>query len=151
MLRFREVRNDDSEILLVGPRQNNGEFDWFPLIRLEYTDEWGDDAEEPYHCSVLVVSPSKAKETGVWERACACVGVEPTEVGDREELAQCEILVSYGNGAPMWQRFGGNKRRLLSAARREAKILCGINFGFAMDRPINRMGTTGWRWIRGEL
>lgn len=150
-MKFTVLRNDDYEYTLIGEKQNNGEFDWYPLIRLEYTEQWGDEPEAPYHCSLLVASPAQAKETGAWKKACESSGLSSDERNWASEAGQCEILLQYGTAAPMWQSYGKNKRTLLRLARQQNTILCGFCFGMWMDKPVNRMGTTGWQWIRGEL
>lgn len=150
-MNFQELRNDSDEILLVGPKQNNGEFDWFPLIHLEYTDEWGDECREPYYVTLLVVSPQQAQEGGAWEKACNCCGVPEEARATMDEMGQCQVLLDHGTSTPVWQALGTNKRTLLREARREAVVLCGFTFGFAMDRAVNALGTTGWECVRGEL
>ena len=61
-----------------------------------------------------------------------------------------EALHSYGVYTPVWSKDGNNCARLMREARQEARQ-CEFLFGFYLDRPVNRIGTTGWESLRGDL
>lgn len=134
----------------VSSKLNNGEFDYWMVIDFVNMEEaCGRDNEgQPrYHVALNIVSPSEAGS----ELAKAFECCNTPEEYQSDEMAQVEALSSYGVYAVTWQQAGNNVAKLMRAARQEAKIQAGITFGFAMDRAVNRIGTTGWEALRGDL
>lgn len=136
---------------LVSPKLNNGEFDYWLVIEFTNMDDaCGRDNEgKPhFHVGISAVSPSQAGADNL-QRAFFSCGMEAEEFFGND-LARVEALHSYGVRSELWQQLGNNASKLMSEARRQAKVCAGL-FGFYMDGPKNRIGTTGWEALRGDL
>lgn len=153
-LKFKKLSGDMNWLAYgakwVSKRLNNGEFDYWLVLELANMDDAcgrDNEGQARYHASLAVVSPTEAK--GELERAFDCCGVPDNAKG--EPLVQVEALHSYGVHAVTWQASGNNAHKLLKEGKREATLQSSFTFGFAMDRPVNRIGTTGWEALRGDL
>ena len=62
-----------------------------------------------------------------------------------------EALANYGIFSTLWTGTGNNIKQLMREAHEQAAILCGMFFGFAMDRVQNGLGNTGWDFISGQI
>lgn len=139
----------------ISNRQNNGEFDyWFVIELINWQEAVGDrDAPDAtYNVSLSVVSPSQAGEQNL-KAAYECCGItqdilDTAKANGYLEEAQVEFLHSYGVHTPVWDQDGNNYRALLQQARAEAREV-GTLFGFYMDRPVNKIGETGWESLKG--
>ena len=153
MERLKKIRDDDYEQMFIGRPEHNGDFKWFPVIKLEYTDEWGDANEQkdtPYYVSLRVVSPEAAGQKGL-DDAFSCCGIENMDDDVlKQEIVQVEMLSEYGTFAQVFSKMGKNKRDLLNQASKELEMLR-IFFGFYMDRQVNMIGNTGWDFVKGEI
>jgi hypothetical protein len=152
-IRFRFLTGDVNWLAYggkwVSPKQSNGEFDYWLVIELvNMEDACGGDAREKYNVTLSAVSPSEAG-TNLASALQSC-GVEANDPSATNVLAQVECLHSYGIHVPLWIGNGNNAHKLLREARREARPATGL-FGFYMDRAVNRIGTTGWEAIRGDI
>lgn len=135
----------------VSPKQSNGEFDyWLVLELVNMDDGCGRDNEghARYNVTLSAVSPSEAGANTA--RALASYGIDANDPAATNVLAQVECLHSYGIHVPLWIGNGNNAHKLLREARRAARPATGL-FGFYMDRAVNRIGTTGWEAIRGDI
>jgi len=58
-------------------------------------------------------------------------------------------LQSYGTAVPVWSKEVDDDKldQAIQEARDQALGVDGM-FGFYLDRPVNRMGETGWDWLR---
>ena len=140
----------------ISTRQNNGEFDYYFVIELLNWRETVGEREAPpetYNVSLSVVSPQQAQDKIAAALDCCGITEEmlptATENGYRD-TALVEALHSYGVHTPVWSKDGNNWRALMREARQEARQ-CEFLFGFYLDRPVNRIGTTGWESLRGDL
>jgi hypothetical protein len=140
----------------ISTRQSNGEFDYYFVIELLNWRETVGEREAPpetYNVSVSVVSPQEAQDK--IGAALDCCGITEamlrtaTENGYRDSVL-VEALYNYGTHTPVWSGNGNNWRALMREARQEARQ-CEFLFGFYLDRPVNRIGTTGWEALRGDL
>ena len=159
MVRFHFLTGDASPEVYGGKwisnRQSNGEFDYYFVIELMNWEEAvgeRDAAGKPtYNLSLTVVSPQQAGEKHL-ESAYSCCGIEDEMLetakknGSLVEV-QVEALHAYAGGVPVWGEDGNNWRKLFKEARKQAEIST-IMFGFVMDRPVNRIGETGWEALR---
>ncbi len=132
----------DGDMLYLGPKDNNGEFDWWPVVRLRQ-----DEDDNTYTCELLVVAPDVVPP-GEKERARECCDWPQDPNAPAADWV--EPLVSYGIYACVWSAEGTNKRHLMKQVR-EQLTCCRSLFGFYMDRYQNRLGATGWDLIRGVL
>jgi hypothetical protein len=130
---------------------NNSEFDYYLVIELMNWHELGYEEQPRYNVCLSAVSPQQAGEEHL-QRAYDCVGLTPDMLeslkasGNLAE-AQVEALHSYGGVAPVWQADGDNWKSLMQQARAEAQCCEGL-LGFYLDRPVNRIGETGWEALR---
>jgi len=137
----------------ISNKQSNGEFDYYFVIELlNWEETVGNEApKETYNVTLSVVSPQEAEEHIA--RAMDCCGITEEMLGAANgyrDHALVEALHSYGVHVPVWSKDGNNWRKLIGEARQEA-MGCECMFGFYMDRPVNRIGTTGWEFLRGDL
>ena len=140
----------------ISTRQSNGEFDYYFVIELLNWRETVGEREAPpetYNVSLSAVSPHEAQDK--IGAALDCCGITEamlrtaTENGYRDSVL-VEALYNYGTHTPVWNKDGNNWRALMREARQEARQ-CEFLFGFYLDRPVNRIGTTGWEALRGDL
>lgn len=135
----------------VSQKLNNGEFDyWLVIELLNMDDACGRDNEgkDKYNVSLSCVSPGEAGRENI-EKAKECCGWEDG-AHTLNDLGLVEMLHSYGVSAHLWQADGNNAHKLIRKAKEQAKITS-FTFGFMMDRAVNRIGTTGWEAIKGDI
>ena len=132
----------------VSNKFNNGDFDyWFVLEFINWEDATGElNDGKKYVASLSVVSPSEAGEENL-NKALECCGMPEVELND---LIKVEVLHSYGVYTQIWSESGNNANKLIKLAKEQAKVN-EFMFGFAMDKPVNKIGTTGWESLRGDL
>ena len=136
----------------VSPKLNNGDFDYWIVMDFNNMDEacGSDNKGQPkYHIDLSAVSPHEAGEQNI-ARAYDCCGVVGEAREQADSLCLVECLHSYGTKALLWQSSGNNAHKLLKEARKQAACASGL-FGFYMDGAKNRIGTTGWEAIRGDI
>lgn len=140
----------------ISNRQNNGEFDyWFVIEFINWIDAVGErEAPAKYNVTLSVVSPQKAGVDNL-RRAMESCGVDECFLsripeGKARQEVIVELLHSYGVSVPVWSEDGDNRKSLVRQARRESQVASGL-FGFVMDRPVNRIGATGWEALRGDM
>lgn len=151
MPRFKKLFDSDDQAKWISNRLNNGDFDYWMVIDAKYLPEWAGEAEARqmggnHLVDLSVVSPSEAGKKNL-EAAAESQGRETKGLSDEEKA---EMLADYGVAATMWHDTGNNLRNLLKKAKEEAQKVEGL-FGFYMDRQLNRMGNTGWDFIKGEI
>jgi hypothetical protein len=134
----------------VSQELNNGDFSYWLVIEftnfVECTGETLDGF--PYHVQINAVAPSQVSAENLGQ-AFGSAGIEEDQdlIND---LMRVEALDSYGVKAVLWQQTSKNAYKLLREAKKQAQVCEGL-FGFFMDSPKNRIGTTGWEAIRGDL
>lgn len=155
IMRFKELSGDvnwkDYGCKLISPKLNNGDFDYWLVIEFTNMDDAcgrDNEGQAPYHVGISAVSPSEAGPSKL-ASALDCCGMEGGEAAGNE-LAQVEALHSYGVRSELWQSSGSNAGKLMVEARKQADVCAGL-FGFYMDTPKNRIGTTGWEALKGDL
>jgi len=136
----------------VSAKQNNGEFDyWYVMDVINWEDATGDKEQGTYNVSLYSVSPSEAGPDSLKD-AFACCGMDSdrdTELR-ADPLVQVEALASCGIYAQLWSENGNNLNKLMRQAREQARM-ASILYGFYMDRPANRIGTSNWDAQRGNI
>lgn len=132
--------------LRVSRRLNNGDWDyWIVLEVVNMGEACGDDFPHKYMVGLSAVSPEAAGPEKV-ARA-----IEDLNIGDDpDEMVKVEGLHEYGVCARLWSDSGNNARVLMQEARRQADFI-ELLFGFAMDKPQNRLGHNGWDLIKGDI
>jgi len=152
-VKWREMSNGHSDqTKLISPRLNNGDWDYWLVIEIiDWVDVAGEDeAPVKWHVQLAAVAPDAINDTKK-QSALQYYGVALEDADWSNSLFAVEILYSYGTSAFLWQESGDNLRQLLITAKSEADMLGAVLFGFAMDRPQNAIGTTGWDAISGNL
>lgn len=110
------------------------------------------DPSQPYHCDLHEVDVASEQLASALE----CNGLDESEMADRQEpgkqWALAEALSSYGAYAPLWQDGGRNAHELIRAAKRESRRLATDSAAYeaAMDRPVNRIGSTAREYQAGD-
>lgn len=135
----------------VSKKLNNGEFDYWLVLKVDNWNEYERNPKETYLVSLLSVSPSEAGQDKL-DSAFRCCGLDSDEQAElrKDSMVQVESLVSYGVYAQLWTASGNNLRKLLKVAHEQADIASSL-YGFYMDRPQNRIGTDGWEMQRGNI
>ena len=158
MVRFKFLTGDASPEIYgakyVSNPQSNGEFTYYFVIELmNWIESVGerDAPPEKYNVSLTAVSPEQAGEKHL-EEAYSCCGVTDDILDNVKKngcLAdlQVESLHAYAGGCPVWSKDGNNWRALLKEAREQAQVSA-VMIGFIFDKPVNRMGETGWECLK---
>lgn len=135
----------------ISNKLNNGEFDYWLVLELVNMDDAcgrGNEGQPRYHVSLSAVSSDQAGPSNVKKAFDSCGWT-----GDEDfmcDAVRVECLHGYGISALLWQSSGKNAHKLIKEARRQSQVATGL-FGFYMDTPKNRIGTTGWEAIKGDL
>lgn len=148
-MRMRVIHDYDCDKLWFSRWIDRGDFPFLFAIKLEYLEDHGEEIVKSlgkYIVSVRAVSPAAAGEENVKQalRSCGWEGMPDSQ----EAIA--EVLLDYGTYATLGEFHGNNVKSLLKQAReclRESDMF----FGFKMDRAQNRIGSTGWDFIRGDI
>lgn len=136
----------------ISRKLNNGDFDyWLVMEIVNWPEAIGErEASElgaTYNVTLSAVSPAEAGADNL-RSAMQCCGIDETPT---DPITQVELLHEYGISSPVWSENGNNLRRLMRESRRHADTMGDMLFGFAMDAPKNRLGTTGWECLRGDI
>lgn len=147
---MNKVRDDDSQILWISRELNNGDWPYYLILELQYTEYWDSEWANKglYFVSVYAVSPVAAKDKIADAARSMSMTDETLKAFPAPE--QAIALKEYGIAVPLLQKQGNNKRRLLAEAHEQLPVMEGM-FGFYMDRPVNAIGDKGWDLIKGDL
>lgn len=147
-MRLTTICDHGSEKLMVGPITDHGDFPFRLFLRVQYNDGvW--EGLGKYIVTIGCVSPDAAGEDGC-KRVRDWVGMQEEEWSALDHKYKCEVMIRYGRYVTFGQWNGNNLRKLLQHARGQLRQ-DDFMFGFAMDRPQNALGATGWDVIRGNL
>lgn len=151
-VQFTKHDRDDEIYWVARKPLNNGEFDyWFVMIIQDITHAMSDPPSK-YYATLWVIAPDlPTKET--IESYMSPLGLnehedESVEQFDKPVVAM--LLAEAGCGVPVKQ-IGGNNIAVLERQLRNETELVEMLFGVYMDRPVNRIGTTGWDMLKGEI
>lgn len=103
-----------------------------------------DCAESLRSCGWELASDGSIIEEHGGDTVCDAAGAD---------LALVECCHGYGAAAPLTDASGNNYRALIRAAIAESRSLCGDpdKYSDAMDRPVNRIGTSARNYMIGKL
>lgn len=140
---------------------------WYVIEFINMLDHCGSDVwgQAPFIVEVSVVCPDSVSDTDR-ESAWTSCGWDTSDMEITDEMT-VEVFHSYGLKAPVWQHSCGTpttddgeepegvdwekeSEEALSYAKKVAIVIDGL-FGFFMDQPLNRMGTSGWGFASGNL
>jgi hypothetical protein len=127
----QKLKNDDWHYFLVAAVRDMREF----------SDETG---------FLVEVSAASAEAAGgdAVRQALDSSGEEGTE--DLDDQSVAVELVNYGCCATLWHKIVPEEVGADVMAKSEAERI-NMLFGFYMDQTMNRMGATGWDFIKGNL
>lgn len=136
----------------ISTERNNGDWPYRMILELINMHEaTGDEKQPKYAVELRVVSPQAAGEVNVKKAADGYSEVWLENLPpSRRELMRYEMLDDYGVSAILFQETGNNARSLIRQARLESSAADCL-FGLYMDRPLNKIGTTGWDAIAGNI
>lgn len=142
------IQDGDYEKIWMSKVQNQGEFNFFYLFVLEYLDEiMGEEAPAKYNISIRVISP-ELNEEKCRNELKSVSGIDYDEASDESKVM---ALNNYGIFATVFSEAGNNKAKLVKQAVGELNTINFIKFGYAMDKAQNRIGSTGWDFVRGDI
>lgn len=137
----------------VSPKLNNGDWDYWLVIEfINFLDATGEMIDGlPYVIEISAVSPDAAGYSNV-KHALESYGWSDQLEGfkDPDPLLIIEALHGYGISAHLWSAPGDDADLMLDMAKDQADLVSGL-FGFFMDRPENKIGSTGWDFISGDI
>lgn len=131
----------------ISKKLNNGDFDYWMVLTVDNMNEIDNNPPYTYLVQLKAVSPSEAGEEEL-KSALECVGLEDRT--DLTDLMKVEALTESGCSAPIWDDGGDNLKKLLKEAHKQASISETL-FGFMMDKQVNRIGSNGWDFIKGDI
>ena len=133
----------------ISPRQHNGDWPYWLVVEfINLEDATGELYEgNKYAVTISAISPEAAGLDNL-HKAAECCGVDEIPEDDETKV---QLLSDYGVQAQLGVFDGNNATKLMKQARKECEIIAHFTFGFSMDRYINRIGSTGWDAIRGDL
>jgi hypothetical protein len=149
-MKFKTFRDNDYDNTFISKRLNNGDWDYWLLIRLQYLEEYLPEDEikttGKYSADIIAISIEAAQEH--IEQAIECMGFQDG-IEITEEI-KIESLLDYGIYATLWSKTSNNKNLLLKQAREEIQKISFL-FGFYMDKAENMIGNDGWDFISGNI
>jgi len=96
----------------------------------------------------VAAASDKVKEEA--KRSCGWEGME--EQVNNVELMWAEVLFQYGYKAPLWDKNGNNYSLLMKEAREESASLDDPEaHEAAMNRPVNKIGSTAREFMQGDF
>lgn len=132
----------------ISPKQTNEEWEYYLVIDFtNMRDMCSPEAHASYHVSLDVVSPAAVGDDKMRQAITDC-GLPDDQIGNVVSLV--EVLHTNGLYAVAWSRGGNNARKMLAEARHWANRVPQL-FAFYMDRPQNKIGSTGWDLVRGDV
>jgi hypothetical protein len=131
---------------------------WFVIRFTNMFDACGEgacrrDGWAEYYAETCSVNLSELSDEQI-RRALDSVGYDEIEHGPPSDLVKVEALVGYGACAPL-ESFSGESypERVRAKARRaaEAMIADAAAHEAALERPVNKIGTTAREYMHGDL
>lgn len=129
------------------------DFHYYLVMDVRPNEDWeyGSKKDPKYYVSLAVVSPEAADPKEL-QAAINSYGIPADELPRfmADPLFLVECLHSYGVAAHVWSGEGNNLSVLMREARKQAQLV-DMMFGFYMDRAQNKIGSTGWDTVKGDL
>ena len=152
MIQFKKIYDHGDGAMSIGPKQNNGDFDWWPVLKVDYLEDYfSENDADKYLVTLMAVSPSEAGDKGVNDAMQSCYDESFAADDPRTtDIGKVEALAEYGIMAPLLQKTGKNLRKLLKEAHVTAQLACMLT-GLYFDKRVNMLGATGWDAIKGNL
>lgn len=127
---------------------NNTEFNYYLVLELiDMHDVTGETQSPQYSATLSAVAPSQVSAVDI-RTARECCGISHDTPLSQSEIAI--VLHDYGIMAVCELQQGDNWQSIIRILKHQSLAVNGL-FGLYMDRPQNRIGTTGWDMLRGDL
>jgi hypothetical protein len=147
--KFKVLDDGDTTQKWISPRFNNGDWNYYLVLTLtDWKEATGDNSVKKWWVTIEAISPTAAGTKQV-KKALDSMGWDMNKKPDTE--LKVLALAEYGIQATLFSKGGNNKKVLLAEAKKEASLIESFTFGFSMDKPENRIGNTGWDFIRGVI
>ena len=138
----------------ISKKLNNGDFNyWLVMDVINMPESTGDENIDTYNVSVSAVAPSELSQKeliSAWESWGMDENLEDA-IKKYGDTFLVELIHSYNGGALIFNKSGNNLRKLMQSARKQSELMGDSLFGFAMDKHQNRIGSTGWDLLKGDL
>lgn len=139
-------------------QSGNRQFQFVELTNMDEACGRDNKGRPKYHVSLRLVDLNEIKP-GVQQRAWEYCGLELPTSGDSHETdtslrdaMSAEACDSYGAHANLGQWSGNNARKLLRQAYREANALLQSDaLESALDKPVNKIGSTAREMMKGDI
>lgn len=129
---------------------SNGEFSYYIVMEvINWHDATGEENLPTYYVGLSVVAPTEVPEKEI-ESAKDSFGLMEEPDWDKHPLLLVECLSDYGISAHVGGFRGNNLRDTMRLARMEAFKIWSM-FGYYMDALQNRIGSTGWDLLKGDI
>jgi hypothetical protein len=143
---------DEDGTLLVSKFTIDTEVQIYLVITvMNWHEATGERGDPEWNITLRAVSPESVTDEAKTS-ALESSGIDLSEAPNDEErtLWLIEALTDYGTTAPIADFYSDDANVAVLAARQEAVLVQSL-LGFYMDRPVNKIGSTGWQFIRGAL
>lgn len=117
------------------------------FVRVMYMEEHERNPRYRFHGEICAANIGMAGKKG-WKAVCGSLGMDPEE--PIEPLWKAKELVSSGMCATLFQGDSNSKVDLVQKLNR---ALQGVHLtgSFQLDAPQNRIGSSGWDFMRGDI
>jgi len=106
----------------------------------------GSDAPAKYHVELKIVPTELTEE----HKESIFGGIPDSEEAWDDEYVRSVEIANYGLGVPAWRETGDNVKELKEKARKQAPSIEAL-IGFYLDKPVNKVGSTGWDILKDAL
>lgn len=150
-VRFQLAIDRDDSSYWISSKHNNSDFDYWLVIHLLCLADYPDIHDYDYHIQIMVIAPGEVPES-VRDEYISSLGCNDDEYdhADTDARTMAILLAESGCGPTVWSKSGNNRKKLYREAIQEAQAI-EMLLGFYLDKPINRIGTTGWEMLRGDF
>lgn len=106
---------------------------------------------------LTAIDPTKALKSCGYEQADSGAIVQPCDGAEICDAAHADLCIAeachgYGANAPLWGESGNNYLKLMRSARSFSRSLDdAAAHEDAMDRPVNKIGTSARNYMIGNL
>ena len=129
----------------ISKKLNNGDFNYYLSYEIINMVDCVEEPTNKYIITLSAVSPSQAGK----EHLKSALN-EEDNINNLSEEQKAILLSEYGTQAILFDNTGNNLKVLLKEVKEQAKLI-NLMFGFYMDKHLNRIGSTGWDFIKGEF
>ena len=127
---------------------------WLYIRMTELPSDCRGEHNHKWEADLIGVSPFFARDSAIVS-ALESTGDYLDEVWDdlndeQREMALCEVLIDHGTFMTAATKTSKRPHGAFKGAAQEAAIVS-FMWGFAADRYQNRVGATGWDFLKGDV